>query len=67
MLLFHADSMLATVRDIIKNVPDKGWPKVARDNAEITKIEIKNSIDITEMTMKNIAEIKEKEKISVTI
>lgn len=62
MLLFHADSMLATAREIINSVPDKEWPKVASANAAITMSEIDSYRKTIEMTEKNIADIKAKAK-----
>lgn len=62
MLLFHADSMLATAREIINSVPDKEWPKVASANAAITMSEIDSYRETIEMTEKNLADIKERAK-----
>lgn len=62
MLLFHADSMLATARDIINSVPDKEWPKVANASASIVMNEIDGYRKTIAMTEKNIADIKAKAK-----
>lgn len=62
MLLFHADSMLATARDIINSVPDKDWPKVANASASVTMNQIDAYRKTIEMTEKNLADIKAKAK-----
>lgn len=63
MLLFHADSMLATARDIINSVPDNDWPKVTNTRGAIIVMdEIDSYRKLIEMKEKNIAEIKAEAK-----